>query len=58
MTQNVRNKCAFLELKTVKDAAKMIAADKILRFQKSLNDVLNQQVWVPLMFVSLWDVFT
>lgn len=45
MTHHVQKKCAFLQLKTVKEAAKMIATDKILRFQKSLNDVLNQQVF-------------
>lgn len=53
MTHHVQKKCAFLQLKTVKEAAKMIATDKILRFQKSLNDVLNQQVWILLGIILL-----
>lgn len=45
MTHKVRQKCAFLQLKTIKDATKMIAAEKILRFWKSVNDVNHKQVY-------------
>ncbi|GAB1601322.1 uncharacterized protein LOC115217513 [Argonauta hians] len=45
LTLPFRDSCALLQVHAITHATKQIPTDKILRFQKSLNDVLNQKVY-------------
>ncbi|CAI9729801.1 XP_029643096.1uncharacterized protein LOC115217513 [Octopus vulgaris] len=45
LTLPFRDRCALLQVQAISDANKQLPTDKILRFQKSLNDVLNQKVY-------------